>query len=227
LRQTQKIALTAVFAALHTILSLIPGPVGFRSWIILIMPLEGILLGPAMGFSAGFIGYSLGWFIRPRAEPIFFGLGEPIGALTAGLIAQRKWSYALFFYSVMLLAFFIYPLTATLPLWTLWDIYAAFICILLFAFLSKTMKLEKSHIQNLPVLLGFSAFIGTEADILTRITMLVPLNGYQWWGVQASILPSIFVLGAFQTPTEAVISVIATIIIGVPLVKILQKNRVS
>lgn len=227
MRQTQKIALTATFAALHTTLSLIPGPVGFRSWIILIMPLEGIILGPAMGFSAGFIGYSLGWFIRPRAEPMFFGLGEPVGALTAGLIAQKKWPHTLALYSIMLLAFFIHPLTATLPLWTLWDIYAAFICILLFAFLSKIMKLAKSsHVQNLPVLLGFAAFIGTEADVLTRIFMLIPLNGYQWWGIQASILPSVFVLGAFQTPTEAVISVIATIIIGVPLVKTLQKNRI-
>jgi hypothetical protein len=87
------------------------------------------------------------------------------------------------------------------------------------------MILAKSHTQNIPILLGFAAFIGTEADILTRITMLIPLNGYQWWGIQASILPSIFVLGAFQTPIEAVISVISTIIIGVPLVKILQKNR--
>lgn len=225
MRQTQKIALTAIFAALHTTLSLIPGPVGFRSWIILVMPLEGIILGPAMGFSAGFIGYSLGWFIRPRVEPLFFGLGEPIGAFSAGLIAQKKWPHALFLYSMMLLAFFIYPLTSTLPLWTLWDIYAAFICILLFAFFSKTMKLTTLSAQNLPVLVGFAAFIGTEADVLTRIFMLIPLNGYQWWGIQASVLPSVFVLGAFQTPVEAIISIIAAIVIGVPLLKTLQRSR--
>ncbi|MBX5327372.1 MAG: hypothetical protein ACQXXH_02215 [Candidatus Bathyarchaeia archaeon] len=225
LRQSVAVALVAVFGALHTVLSMFPGPVGFRSWIILIVPLEGIILGPVLGFSAGFIGYFLGWFIRPRPEPMFFGLGEPVGALGAGLIAQRKWLHALLLYGMMLLGFFAYPLTASLPLWALWDIYIAFVCIFLFALLSRRMKMTATSVQNLPALLGFAAFIGTEADVLARIFMLVPLNGYQRWGVPAYVLPDIFVLGAFQTPVEAVISVIATIIIGVPLVKTLQRNK--
>ena len=225
MRQSIKIALTATFAALHTTLSLIPGPAGFRSCMILIMPLEGIILGPLMGFSAGFIGYFLGWFIRPRAEPMFFGLGEPIGALGAGLIAQRKWHYALLLYGAMLLGFFAYPLTSTLPLWTLWDTYIAFACIPTFALLNHRMKLTTSSTQNLPILLGFAAFIGTEADVLARIFILVPLNGYQWWGIPSSLLPELFILGAFQTPIEAIISIITAIIIGVPLLKVLQKNK--
>ncbi|MGQ9566031.1 MAG: hypothetical protein ACUVT5_05750 [Candidatus Bathyarchaeales archaeon] len=225
MRRSVGVALVAVFGALHTVLSMFPGPVGFRSWIIIIIPLEGIILGPFLGFSAGFIGYFLGWFIRPRPEPMFFGLGEPVGALGAGLIAQRKWPHALLLYGMMLLGFFVYPLTASLPLWALWDIYIAFICILIFAFLCRRIKMAVTSTHNLPTLLGFAAFIGTEADVLARIFMLVPLNGYQWWGVPAYVLPDVFVLGAFQTPFEAVISVIATIIIGVPLVKTLQKNK--
>lgn len=220
MRQTQKIALTAIFAALHTTLSLFPGPVGFRSWIILITPLEGIILGPLLGFSAASIGYLLGWFIHPRPEPIIFGIGEPIGALTAGLMAQRKWPHALLLYAGMLLAFFAYPLTNTIPLWTLWDVYIAFACIFVFAILSRTQI-----VQKLPVFLGFAAFIGTEADVLTRIFILIPLSGYQWWGIPAQMLPSIFVLGAFQTPIEAIFSVAAAVIIGVPLLKILQKSK--
>jgi uncharacterized membrane protein len=226
LRQSVKIALVAIFGALHTVLSFFPGPVGFRSWIILIMPLEGIILGPVLGFSAGFIGYFLGWFIRPRAEPMFFGLGEPIGSLCAGLIARGKWPHALLLYIMMLLGFFAYPLTSTLPLWTLWDIYIAFACILVFALLSSKMKMTTMSTRNLPVLLGFAAFIGTEADVLARIFMLVPLGGYQWWGLPAYFLPDVFVIGAFQTPVEAIISIIVAIIIGVPLVKALQKNRI-
>jgi hypothetical protein len=220
MRQTQKIALTAIFAALHTTLSLFPGPVGFRSWIILITPLEGIILGPLLGFSSASIGYLLGWFIRPRAEPIIFGIGEPVGALTAGLIAQKRWPTALLLYTGMLLTFFAYPLTTTIPLWTLWDTYVAFTCIFIFAIISRTQITRK-----LPVSLGFSALIGTEADVLTRIFILIPLSGYQWWGIPAQLLPYIFVLGAFQTPIEAVISVAATIIIGVPLIKALQKSK--
>jgi hypothetical protein len=225
LRQSVKVALVAVFGALHTVLSFFPGPVGFRSWMILILPLEGIVLGPVLGFSAGFIGYFLGWFVRPRAEPMFFGLGEPVGAFCAGLMAQRKWLHALLLYGMMFLGFLAYPLTSTLPLWTLWDIYIAFACILLFAFLTKTMKLSTASSRNLPVLLGFAAFIGTEADVLARIFMLVPLGGYQWWGLPASLLPEVFVLGAFQTPFEAIISVVAAILIGVPLIKTLQKSK--
>lgn len=228
MRQTVKVALVSVFGALHTILSLIPGPVGFRSWIILIMPLEGIILGPVMGFSAGFIGYFLGWLIRPRPEPMFFGLGEPVGAFCAGLIAQRKWPHALLLYGMMFLGFFSYPLTSILPLWTLWDIYIAFFCIFLFAIISKTMTMKPTttSTKNLPVLLGFAAFIGTEADILARIFMFIPLNGYQWWGVPTYILPEVFVLGAFQTPFEAIISIVAAIVIGVPLIKVLTKSRI-
>jgi uncharacterized membrane protein len=219
-RQTQKVALTAIFAALHTALSLFPGPVGFRSWIILITPLEGIILGPSLGFSAASIGYLLGWFIRPRPEPIIFGIGEPIGALTAGLIAQKKWPYALLLYTGMLVALFTYPLTATIPLWTLWDIYVAFIGIFVFATLSRTQIIKK-----LPFFLGLAALIGTEADVLARVFILIPLSGYQWWGIPAEALPDIFVLGAFQTPVEAVISVVATVLIGVPLMRTLQKTK--
>jgi hypothetical protein len=225
LRQSLTVALVSVFGALHAVLSLFPGPVGFRSWMILVMPLEGIMLGPVLGFSAGFIGYFLGWVIRPRAEPMFFGLGEPVGAFCTGLMAQRKWQHTALLYGLMLLGFFVYPLTSTLPLWTLWDIYIAFVCVFVFALVSKAMKLTATSGRGLPVLLGFAAFIGTEADVLARIFMLVPLGGFQWWGIPASILPEVFVLGAFQTPIEAIISVIAAIIIGVPLVKVLQKNR--
>lgn len=221
MRRTQKIALTATLAALHATLSLFPGPAGFRSWIILITPLEGIILGPLLGFTSGSIGYLLGWFIRPRAEPIIFGIGEPIGALTAGLIAQKKWPHAFLLYAGMLLAFFAYPLTSTIPLWTLWDTYIAFTSILIFAAISKT-----HFIKKLPIFLGFAAFIGTEADVLTRIFILIPLNGYQWWGIPAQILPDIFILGAFQTPIEAIITVAAAIIIGVPLIKTLQKSKI-
>lgn len=220
MRQTQKIALTATLAALHATLSLFPGPAGFRSWIILITPLEGIILGPLLGFTSGSIGYLLGWFIRPRSEPIIFGIGEPIGALTTGLIAQKKWAHAFLLYTGMLITFFAYPLTSAIPLWTLWDTYIAYTSILVFAAISRTRL-----IQKLPIFLGFAAFIGTEADVLTRIFILIPLNGYQWWGISSLDLPYIFMLGAFQTPIEAIITVAATIIIGLPLVKTLQKTQ--
>jgi len=126
MQRAREVALIAVFGALHTVLSLIPGI--WRSLMILILPLEGIILGPARGFSAGFIGFAAGWVLRPRGEPIFFGLAEPVGALCAGLMMRRKWYHVALIYALMLAAFFLHPITSSLPLWTLWNIYAALIC---------------------------------------------------------------------------------------------------
>ncbi|MFP3985581.1 MAG: hypothetical protein ACLFU9_06420 [Candidatus Bathyarchaeia archaeon] len=274
MQRTQEIALISLFGALHTVLSFIPGI--WRSWMILILPLEGIILGPARGFLAGFIGFAAGWTLRPRPEPVIFGLAEPIGVLCAAFIVKRKWHYAALAYVAMLAAFFLHPITPNLPLWTLWDIYAAFVCILIFGLLTRGQQLihkTNKRLDNLVVVflcvlafalfiyelvnlrlyeaVGFSllfvfglflvlrlkkrkreshswilaiaAFVGIEADVLTRIFIFVPLNFYEFMGVPSVFLPEIFVLGAFQTPIEAVFSVLATVIIGVPLIDHLKK----
>ncbi len=274
MQRTQEIALISLFGALHTVLSFIPGI--WRSLMILVLPLEGIILGPTKGFLAAFIGFGAGWTIRPRPEPIFFGLAEPIGALCAGLMVRRKWHYAALAYVAMLAAFFLHPVTPTLPLWALWDVYAALACILLFglvthgkqlgynaskkvdqtvagvicilAFLLSVYELLSFRFYEavafsllfafsfilvlwlqtrrkgmLSWVLAVAAFVGIEADVLTRIFIFVPLNFYEIMGIPAFWLPEFFVLGAFQTPIEAALSVFATVIIGVPLVDRLRK----
>ncbi len=274
MQTTQRIALISVFGALHTVLSLIPGI--WRSWMILILPLEGIILGPTMGFASGFIGFAAGWTLRPRPEPIVFGLAEPVGVLCAGLMAKGKWYYAALAYAAMLAAFFLHPITQSLPLWTLWDVYAAFICILLFGLLTHRKRplykanekvdrigaiflcglafflfiyelasfrlyeaigfslllslsfvlllwLETGRKGMFSLVFAVAAFVGIEADVLTRIFIFVPLNFYEVMGIPSFWLPEIFVLGAFQTPIEAVLSVLATVIISVPLLNRLKK----
>ncbi len=229
MRKTQEIALISLFGALHTLLSFLPGI--WRSWMILILPLEGIVLGPTRGFLAGSIGFGAGWTLRPRAEPIFFGIAEPVGALCAGLMVRKKWHYVVLIYVLMLAAFFLHPVTPSLPLWTLWDVYAALICAFVFGALTygKWLSVKVSEnvhgVAKLSLILALIAFIGIEADVLTRIFILVPLNGYEIWGVPAEFLPIAFVEGAFQTPVEAVLSVLATVVVGVPLLDRLNKMR--
>lgn len=190
---------------------------------ILVLPLEGIILGPSRGFAAGFMGFAAGWGLRPRAEPIFFGLAEPVGALCAGLIVRKKWYYVALTYVLMLGAFFLHPVTTSLPLWTLWDVYAALICVFAFGLFThgKTLGVKACgstrSVAGLTVILAFVAFFAVEADVLTRIFILVPLNGYEIWGIPADVLPAAFIEGAFLTPIEAVLSVFATTAIGVPL----------
>jgi hypothetical protein len=227
MRRSQEIALISLFGALHTVLSFVPGI--WRSLMILILPLEGIILGPTRGFMAGFIGFGAGWTLRPRDEPIFFGIAEPVGALCAGLMVRRKWRHVALIYALMLIAFFLHPVTPSLPLWTLWDIYAALICVSIFGALTYGKRLSVKidgnvhRMAKLSLILALIAFISIEADVLTRIFILIPLNGYEIWGVPAEFLPIAFVEGAFQTPLEAVLSVLATVVVGVPLLDRLSK----
>src|SRR5208337_349934 len=92
-RRTIQVALISVLAALHIVLSIAPGPVGFRRLSIIVEPLEGMLGGPILGFLAALIGWLGGRFLRPDAFYVenFFGIAETCGAVGAGLLATRKW----------------------------------------------------------------------------------------------------------------------------------------
>ena len=217
-RRSLLISLVAVFASLHTILGLIPGI--WRSWIIALEPLEGIVLGPIGGFLAALIGTLLSRFIRPRvAVMYFFGLGEPLGALTAGLIFKGKHYQVLAIYTIMLAAYFLHPLGRTLPAWCLWDVYAACALIVISLLLWKTVENRK------PLKLFLTSFIGIEADVLWRIFLFIPLEFYKALGFSEEALPVIWIAGAFETPVETAISVVVTLTVGLPLLKAIEKSK--
>lgn len=227
MEKTRKIALIAVFGALHASLSLIPGL--WRSLMILILPLEGIILGPAMGFSSASIGYVVGWTVRPREDLFIFGFGEPVGALCAGLAAKRKWSYVFFVYTVMLSMFFLHPITPNLPLWALWDVYLAYASIILLAiFARKRASAVKTAGKTVFGRVAAAAFLGVEADVLTRIVILLalftPVGFYPVSTEAIQYLSGEFVKGAFLTPVEAAIAVASTVFLAIPLLRILEKN---
>jgi len=212
------LSLIVVFASLHTVLGLIPGI--WRSWIIVIEPLEGVILGPIGGFLSALIGSLLSRFIRPRTAIMhFFGIGEPIGAFTSGLVFKGKLKIALIIYTLMLLAYFIHPLGRTLPAWCLWDIYVAYFLITIGAFTGNKIS------RKTPVKLLFTAIAGIEIDVLWRIFLFIPLEFYKIMGVPEDILPAIWVAGAFETPVESVISIASTVIIGIPLLKAIDKSK--
>lgn len=214
------VSLVAVFAALHTVLGAMPGI--WRSWMILIQPIEGVLLGPYAGFLAALIGSVLSRFVRPRVPiMLVFGLGEPVGAMVAGLAYKSMYSGILLLYAVMLGAYFLHPLGRKLPAWCLWDVYLAFI-------LTVVLFLVRSWARNLDkrARLVIAAILGNEADVLTRIFLFIPLELYKVLGVSEEALPAIWVAGAFETPIELGLTVLAAVVGGIPLLTALDKSRV-
>lgn len=223
-RRSIKVSLIAIFAALNIILVAIPGI--WRSWIVILEPVEGIILGPYMGFVAALIGGFGGHLIRFENIYMFaFMLGEPIGVMTAGFLIQKRWKYVLTLYIVMLVAYFLTPISWSLPIWGLWDIYIALL--LIYPTTRLIRKRETAFLKwdidkETIVIFFLISFIALEADVLTRIFILIPLGFYQILGLNAKILYILWVLGAVETPIESFIGSVISTMILISLTRILR-----
>jgi len=217
-------ALVALFGALHAVLVAIPGI--WRSWMIVILPIEGVLLGPKAGFLAALLGCLIGRLIRPRPGfYVIFGLAEPVGALVAGLAFKKKWRAVLTLFAVLLAAYFAHPLGRELPAWCLWDIYIALILIPAIPYVIGPALEEKDNPKRLTPAVALAAFIGVEADVLTRIFVLIPMGLYALMGLTAGALYVAWLAGAVETPVESIVSVLVTTTVGVPLLVTLEKSK--
>ncbi len=220
MQKTQKIALTAVFAALHTILFLPEGP--WRSFVIYLMPIEGIVLGPSIGFFSAFLGSITARLIKPSMWWMFGIVAEPIGVATAGFLAKGRWKETMIIYGVMLGAYFIHPYGRMLPIWTVLDLLVAFTLIYPTSKFSK--KIWENPTRLFPVGLLFIAFVSTVADSLTRVFLLIPGGLYQIFDLPYEVLAyGWFIPGAVGSYIEDLLVSVATLIAGVPLLVSLQK----
>ena len=184
-RRSLEIALIGVFGALHAVLTMIPGI--WRSWMILIDPIEGILLGSKAGFVAALIGSIFGRAFRLRSFLGFiFGLAEPVGAMVAGLIFRGRWRIVMLIYGSMLGAYFLHPLGRILPVWCLWDIYIAFGTIPLSPLVIRLLK-KRRNLKGLTPSLILASFIGIEADVLMRIFLFIPMEFYKLMGITEAV----------------------------------------
>jgi len=222
------VSVVATLAALHIVLSYAPPLVGFRRMSIVMEPLEGIIAGPYLGFLAAAIGWIGGRFIRPDAFWIenLFGIAEAVGALGAGFLISRRWYLTAGIYAVLLAAFLVHPLARHIPLWTLWDTYLGFLAVFAAAFLVRRLQGAKLSPPRLVPAVALVAFVAVELDVMVRVFMLIVGGLYQVYPIPIEALPTIFVLGAIQTPLEAAYSVAVATVVGVPVLIGLEKSRI-
>jgi len=218
-----KTGVTAVFAALHVTLWMLPYP-WFRNWAIFLEPVEGIILGPSAGFLAAFIGSGLGRIIKFDSFWMFAVVAEPLGVLIAGFLAKGKWKSATAIYAIMLGAYFLHPFGQMLPLWTIIDIPIALVLIYPAARLGKFVYEKNSMRLSLASALIF--FVSTVADSLTRVFLLVPVGLYRLFPELLSfevLRDFVFIPGAALSFIEDGVAIIMSILIGVPLIIALRK----
>jgi len=232
LKDSTLLSLIAVFASLNVVCDSLIGPPlplsgVWYSWIFISEPITGIILGPLAGFFSNFIGVMIGHFIYFRGgEEFLFTLGAPIGAMISGLLYRGKWKMVLIYYLTLLGAYFATPIAWQLPLWGMWDVYLA----LGFLFAVIAIVEKWKNLWNVTSnaclfhILALSTFIGLEADMLYRIFIFVPCQTYRlFYGYDLGALQAIWILGAVETSTKAALSVLITVIIGLPIIKVVRK----
>lgn len=227
-RESLYVTVVAVLASIHIVLSYFPPFVGFRRISIALEPLEGIIAGPYLGFLAASIGWIGGRFIRPDSLWIenLFGIAEAVGALGAGFLISRKWYLTAGIYASLLLAFLLHPLARQIPLWTLWDTYLGFVAVFAAAFFVRRIRNDKSNPSRLVPAVALVAFASTELDVMVRVFMLTVAGLYQVYPIPVGLLAGVFIAGAFQSPVEAAFCVLASIVIGVPVLIALEKGKI-
>ncbi|TFG99407.1 hypothetical protein E4H12_02815 [Candidatus Thorarchaeota archaeon] len=225
------ITFVAIFAAMIAILDSIPMIPGFYggiwdSWGFMLSPIIGILLGPLLGPISVGLGGLVGHLIYFR-DPLelLFMLGAPVGAGIAGLVYQQRWNYVFAIYSLLLLGYFITPVTWVLSLWGIWDVLVAFTLVLGLTALSNFKKSTGGVLDSTTVRLALGTAIGLEADILVRIFILIP--GQVWWffyGLPVEELQLMWLVAGFITPIKVILAAIATVAIGKSLLHNFQNH---
>jgi hypothetical protein len=214
--KSKRITTIALFSAISIILDSLITP-AFSSgvwfgWIFIMSPLNGIILGPIDGFITTFLSVMIGHTLvfRESVYEYIFTLGAPIASLVTGLIYHQRIKPVTIYFVLLLSAYFLTPISRDLPLWGMWDVYLTLIILLVWNF-SGQLKLFRNH-RNL---LALASMIGLEADILFRIFILIPLQGYSiFFGLTPEVLIAIWAVPApLITPFKVLLSMFFTVLI--------------
>ena len=223
MRKSVEASLTAIFAALHAVLYFISFGL-WRNWGIYLESIEGIILGPKIGFLAAFLGSSIARMVKPDAFWMFGIIAEPLSVLMAGFLAKAKWKSVLAVYTIMLSAYFIHPFGRALPLWTILDV--LFALLLIYPAAKLGGNLFKADVKRLPIALVLISFVCIATDSLVRVFLLVPCGLHVLFFESFDTLLGEFVRAAVDSYIEDLIVVLVSFLVGVPLMISLSKLRI-
>jgi hypothetical protein len=226
------VSLIAIFAALGVVLDVVVTPAFsagvWFGWIFMISPIAGIVLGPYNGFVSTLIAVMIGHSLFPR-DTIYefvFTMGAPVGSMMTGFTFKGQLKRTFAYYTIMLGSYFATPVSRHLPIWGMWDGYVAYaILVILCAILITRGSAEIKRMSPYAV----SAFIGLEADVLLRIFILVPCQGYQFFfGWSPEVLAGIWAVPApLIAPFKVLLATFATTLIGPQIKRILGDSNIS
>ncbi len=208
------LGLLSVFASLHVVLYLLPFSL-WRNWAVYLAPLEGIILGPQVGFFSALLGSSIGRLIRPDAMWMFGIVAEPLSVFAVGHLSRARWKLVLLVYAVLLSGYFFNPLGQSLPLWTIADILLAFLLIIPTARIAKNLVVKKD--KRILLSVALLAFVCSATDSLARIFILVPGGLYTLFFDGYESLLMVFVGSAVGSFIEDFLIVIVSLLIIVPV----------
>ncbi|MBA7585043.1 hypothetical protein ES708_27013 [subsurface metagenome] len=153
-------------------------------------------------------------------------LGAPVGAGIAGLVYQQRWKFVFAIYSLLLLAYFITPVTWVLSLWGIWDVLVVYTLVIGFSALSSFKISTTGILNSTNAKLALATVIGLEADILVRIFILIPGQVYWFfYGLPVEELQLMWLVAGFITPIKVIVAAIATVAIGKSLLRNLQNQK--
>jgi len=228
--KTRDVSTVVVFAALTAISDSVSGIPQLHSgiwysWVFLMIPLNGIILGPLNGSLATLIGVFVGHFVYFQgAEEFLFTFGAAVGSAACGMIWNKRILPVIIFYTLGLASYFLTPISLSLPLWGMWDTYCAY-TLLLSVGLMHTRISSGWITDHTRFWMAVCSLIGVEADVLFRIFLFIPMGTYQSiYGFPVEVLREIWFLSAASTPIQAAMSVLFTCMAAPTLLGFVQKR---
>ncbi len=233
---TKYVALIAIFSALYSILRLIPmGPmIGLSQSFSVsdaLAPLLGIILGPF----AGGISVIIGTFTAAAlGKPlVFLGLDflpAFVNCVAMGFLIKRKWIPVAALYAILLGIFIVSPYSlltvqvGSLAIPFMWLHIVALVVLISPLSFKAMSNIKKFNIAYLALSVAVLAFIGTMLQHLTgnliyQLTFGQPIGGYTFNNF-AGYWNLIF----FVYPIERTVIVLITVLLGVPLIRVLKKS---
>ncbi|MCJ7721572.1 hypothetical protein MUO98_04115 [Candidatus Bathyarchaeota archaeon] len=223
LRTPKGIALIAVFAAFHTVLSSLPytitiGVGGSITLGVVSAPLIGIILGPLSGGISVLIGSIIGMFINPAGA--VFGaisfLPATIGAFSAGFTITKRGYISAAMLLAGILGFYSHPFGQEAMAYPFLHIIAVGVA-LIFSTRLAAWSTELSNIKKLSLGVPIAAFVGTLTDHIVGSSLALWM-----FELPAAVWTSII----FIYPIERIVAVIITVAIALPLYYSLRRSGI-